>query len=365
MALSPNYGFPEPDNSSLVKNGAQDIRALGDAVDTAVWNVGFGQAGKNKLINADMTINQRNFTSSSSDNVFIVDRWRAALSGATATSSVQTFALGTAPVAGYEAKNFVRMVVTTGNDFCRIDQKIESVRTFAGNTVTVSFWAKGTNPTTAGNLKFNYTQNFGTGGSPSASSNSADYTFVLTGNWTRYSFTFALPSLTGKTLGTNGDDHLGLFFGQGSSTSSDGYTLDLWGVQIEYGSKATPFQTASGGSPQAELAMCQRYYFRSISASSYGWFGSGIAASTTSTSIGIPAPVTMRTVPALVDFSALTLVDSVTATAVTSCTIDSNVSSNSFGVVTAGVASGLTQYRPYYLRQNANNAGYIGFSAEL
>lgn len=33
MALSPNFGFPEPDNSSLVKNGAQDIRALGDAID--------------------------------------------------------------------------------------------------------------------------------------------------------------------------------------------------------------------------------------------------------------------------------------------------------------------------------------------
>jgi len=35
MALSPNFAFPEPDNSSLVKNGAQDIRALGDAIDTA------------------------------------------------------------------------------------------------------------------------------------------------------------------------------------------------------------------------------------------------------------------------------------------------------------------------------------------
>jgi hypothetical protein len=35
MALSPNFSFPEPDNSSLVKNGAQDIRALGDAIDSA------------------------------------------------------------------------------------------------------------------------------------------------------------------------------------------------------------------------------------------------------------------------------------------------------------------------------------------
>ena len=36
MALSPNFSFPEPDNSSLVKNGAQDIRALGDAIDSTL-----------------------------------------------------------------------------------------------------------------------------------------------------------------------------------------------------------------------------------------------------------------------------------------------------------------------------------------
>lgn len=33
MATSPNFGFPEPDNTALVKNGAQAIRTLGDAID--------------------------------------------------------------------------------------------------------------------------------------------------------------------------------------------------------------------------------------------------------------------------------------------------------------------------------------------
>jgi len=258
MATSPNYGWSEPDNTSLVKDGALAIRTLGNAIDTSLWNNGYGQAGKNKIINGDFSVNQRNFTSIVGNGIGF-DRFNCVTSGATATSSAQTFTLGAAPVAGYESKNFLRWTVTTGNDNCRVVQSIESVRTFAGQTATLSFYAKGTNPTTAGNLKVYLTQNFGTGGSPSAGVSTAEQTFVLTGNWTRYSFIFPVSSITGKTLGTNNDDRLEINIGQGTNTSADAWTLDLWGVQLEYGSYASPFQTASGGSIQGELAMCQRY----------------------------------------------------------------------------------------------------------
>ena len=36
MALSPNFGWSEPDNTSLVKDGALAIRTLGDAIDTSM-----------------------------------------------------------------------------------------------------------------------------------------------------------------------------------------------------------------------------------------------------------------------------------------------------------------------------------------
>jgi hypothetical protein len=39
LALSPNYSWPEPDNSDFVKDGATDIRALGDAIDSTVYAV--------------------------------------------------------------------------------------------------------------------------------------------------------------------------------------------------------------------------------------------------------------------------------------------------------------------------------------
>jgi hypothetical protein len=258
MATTTFYSWTTPDNSGLVKNGAQDIRTLGSSVDTSLWNVGYGQAGKNKIINGDFSINQRNFSSETLSQ-YCFDRWSFAQAGATLTCSAQTFTLGAAPVAGYEGKNFVRLAVTTGSDFARMSQLIESVRTFANQTITVSFYAKGTNPTTDGNLKVYLQQNFGTGGSPSATVTVTEQTFVLTGSWVRYSFQFTVPSIAGKTLGTANNDYLAVIIGQGSSVSADAWTLDLWGVQAEYGSKATPFQTATG-TIQGELAACQRYY---------------------------------------------------------------------------------------------------------
>ncbi|CAB4180005.1 hypothetical protein UFOVP1662_2 [uncultured Caudovirales phage] len=39
MATSPNYGWPEPNDSDYVKNGALAIRTLGNAIDTTVYGI--------------------------------------------------------------------------------------------------------------------------------------------------------------------------------------------------------------------------------------------------------------------------------------------------------------------------------------
>jgi hypothetical protein len=254
-------------------------------------------AGKNKVINGDFNINARAFTSTTVQ-AFGFDRWAYKPSGATGTYSAQTFTLGTAPVAGYEAKNFARLAVTVGNDGARLEQPIESVRTFANQTVTVSFWAKGTNPTTTGNLAVGLQQYFGTGGSPSASVSITQQTFVLTANWTRYSLTFAIPSISGKTVGTNNDDCLNVNIGQGSSLSTDSFTLDLWGVQVEAGSVATPFQTATG-TIQGELAACQRYYYQPTT----GAYWNGQVVTTTAYYVMVYLPVAMRAAPTITNTS--------------------------------------------------------------
>jgi len=311
MALSPEYGWPEPDNSSLVKNGAQDIRALGDAIDTSVWNSGYGQAGKNKIINGDFGINQRGFTSLTTGNTYTFDRFQTFTADGTATYSAQTFTPGAAPVAGYESKNYLN-IATTGQTLTTaatlIQQLIEDVRTLAGQTATVSFWAKAASGTPK--IAAEFRQNFGAGGSPSAATSTYAGQVTTSTSWARYSITVAIPSISGKTLGTSGGSNLNclLFTSAGSNfdarTGSLGIqnaTIDIWGVQLEYGSYATPFQTASGGSIQGELAMCQRYA-QVFNATNWRGF-TGQAISTSRVFAPITLPVQMRTSPT-VTFSA-------------------------------------------------------------
>lgn len=66
----------------------------------------------NAIINGAFEINQRNFTSVTT-TAYGFDRWTLITDGVGATYTPQTFTPGTAPVSGYEAKNFAQ-VATTG-----------------------------------------------------------------------------------------------------------------------------------------------------------------------------------------------------------------------------------------------------------
>jgi hypothetical protein len=316
MATSPNYGWAEPDNSSLVKNGAQDIRALGDAIDTSVWNVGYGQAGKNKVINGDFTVNQRNFTSTTTSATYGHDRWNISIAGdGTVTYSNQTFTAGAAPVAGYEAKQYARVVTasqTTAASRSSFSQPIENVRTFAGQTATISFWAKAATGTPK--IATELGQFFGSGGSPSAGVYTYAGQTTISTSWARYSVTVAVPSISGKTVGTTDNTSqlaLQFFFSAGSNfdarTGSLGIqnnTIDIWGVQMEYGSKATPFQTATG-TLQGELAACQRYYWRVVGGTTGSRLGYLVGTGGASALGNVPLPVIMRTAPTVLDYADL------------------------------------------------------------
>lgn len=257
-------------------------------------------AGKNKIINGDFGIWQRGTSFTPTLDSFVCDRFRTYFegSGTTRTVSRQTFTPGTAPVAGYESQYFLRYAQTVGpsagigNNL--LMQNIEDVRTFAGQTVTFSFWAKAS-ATTVLPLVYAY-QYFGTGGSPSGNVQTTFASNVSVGtSWTRYSYTAAIPSISGKTIGTNNDGYIS-FRTQHPLGSGDTFTIDYWGWQVEAGSVATAFQTATG-TLQGELAACQRYFQVFGGNVITEQLGMGQAYSSTQALINCEFKTTMRTSP--------------------------------------------------------------------
>jgi hypothetical protein len=366
MALSPNYNWSEPDNSSLVKDGALAMRTLGDAIDTSVWNVGFGQAGKNKIINGDFGIWQRGTTFNNiAAGVYSTDRFQLSFDGTGATRNVtrQTFTPGTAPQAGYEGKYFLRIdqtVAGTGGTFASLVQKIEDVRTFAGQTITLSFWAKANTNVSFYNIP-GIQQQFGSGGSASVTTNATGTAAALTTSWQRFNYQIAVPSISGKTIGTDGTDAVQITI---RTVLNSAITIDFWGVQVEAGSIATPFQTASGGSIQGELAMCQRYYWRTTTTTIYSNHAIGYASSATAAYFMINCPIQMRVFPTSIDFTSLAAHSPGSyISGLTSVTIGDGTP-RAFSVQGTG-AVGLVAGASYFLSNNNNSSAYLGFSAEL
>ena len=251
---------------------------------------------RNRIINGNFDIWQRG-TSQTTSDYGSVDRWRPTHVGSTKTASQQAFTLGQTDVPGnpkYYLRHVVSSVAGSGN-FCLIIHKIEGVTTLAGQTATLSFWAKADSNK---NIATEFLQYFGTGGSPSALVNTIGVTtHNLTTSWQKFTATVAVPSISGKTLGSNGDDRLELnfWFETGSDFSSrtnslgnQSGTFDIAQVQLEEGPVATEFEHRP---LSVELAMCQRYYCE-VGGSYYGNNWSGY-----SSSAEIHFPVTMRKTP--------------------------------------------------------------------
>jgi Carbohydrate binding domain len=316
-------------------------------------------AGKNKIINGDMNIWQRgtSFTATG----YTADRWLVDADTTSFSQSRQSFTAGTAPVAGYEGTYFMRTTRGTGGSYCNSQQRIEDVRTFAGQTVTLSFWAKASASCT---IEPYYIQSFGSGGS-GAVSGSFGTTTTLTTSWVRYFYTVAIPSVSGKTIGTG--SYLNILVAR--ITSSTNVDVDTWGVQVEAGSVATPFTTATG-TLQGELAACQRYCIMYTADGAYNRYGGGLNYSTTKCNANISLPVEMRTTPSLTTTgTAANYAVNHSADTVTACSavpaINGAGNSKKVASVDATVASGLTAGGFGVLISANNTTSFLLFTAEL
>jgi len=242
-----------------------------------------GLGFRNKIINGDFGINQRAFTSTTTDGAYGFDRWRMFASDGTTTYSAQTFTAGNA-IPNQEPKNFARLVTsgqTSSTAVSILVQRIEDVRTSAGQQVTVSFWAKAASGTPKVSVEF--VQGFGSGGS--ADVNTYINQVTLSTSWVRYTVTGVPPSISGKTIGSdNGYLALHLWVSGGSTYNSrtgslgiQSNTFDFWGVQLEQNYQPTPFEQRPYGT---ELALCQRYYEDSVTTTSSIGANAGLGGNT-------------------------------------------------------------------------------------
>ena len=234
---------------------ARELAELGAAYDSGALS------NRNIIINGAFTVAQRatSVSSSTTAGYNTVDRFRVNVSGATFNQSQQTVTVGGETGLPTQFTKFLRHECTTGNDNHFIITRIEDVAKFQGNMI-LSFYAKGSNPSTLGKLSVKFHQHFGSGGSSDVYTTAQDLT--LTGTWQRFTFNVTMASITGKTVGAG--NYGGVLFGQDTNASTEAWTLDITGVQLEVGTEATPFEHRSYGD---ELARCFRYFERYIYAS--------------------------------------------------------------------------------------------------
>lgn len=301
------------DGSGAIQVGGTDAVTLSTALDTTLagsLNAPNTFAFKNRIINGDMRIDQRNAGASVTQTtgaLYSVDRF--GITGTvTSKFTAQQNAGSVTPPAGFT--NYLGITsssaysVLTGDLFVCY-QRIEGFNaadlawgTASAATVTLSFW-----------VRSSLTGTFGGSLKNSADNRSYPFTYTISAanTWEQKSVTIAGD--TSGTWLTNNGVGIQLSFSLGTGTTfsgtagawaganylsatgatsvvgTNGATLYITGVQLEKGRLATSFDYRPYGT---ELSLCQRYYEKSFPqatapASSLSATGANVSSATKAT----------------------------------------------------------------------------------
>ena len=303
---------------SLLVSSIKDASGGSNAVFSGVASPPNSMGFRNRLINSDMRIDQRNAgASGTAASVYTVDRWAYLPSQTLKMTWGQNLGSVTPP-AGFT--NYLGFSSSSAysigaSDYFVTWQPIEGVNvadfgwgSASAVSVTLSFW-----------VRSSLTGTFGGALKNSARNRAYPFTYTISAanTWEQKTITIA-GDTTGTWLTTNG---VGIYvtFGMGvgstlsgtanawgatdafsatgatSVVGTNGATFYITGVQLEKGSTATSFDYRPYGT---ELALCQRYYFKVVGSTfPNASFGSGKFTSSTSASIYAAHPVAMRDLP--------------------------------------------------------------------
>ena len=345
--------------------------------------------GRNRIINGDMRIDQRNAGSVATvSSDYTVDRWKFQ-EGGSGGQVVSVQQVTDAPVGflnSFKLTNTTASSSVTADAYNMFWQAIEGLNwsdlewgTSDAKSVTISFWVKAS---IAGNYSLAVRS------STNDRSYVTPYAISSADTWEYKTVTIAGP--TSGTFNTDNTKAIQVAFthSMGSNYTSSGNnawqseskigatgtqvalsntvnsTWQVTGVQLEANTTATPFEHLQYGQ---QLLLCQRYYqFISGAGSSYAFFGTGTYISTTNARGTIAIPYSSLRANPTITFggtaSNYRLISSVTKT----CSSITGSMPNKNGVISISAFSAAsTQGNSAYLSSNASSATYITISAEL
>jgi len=328
---------------------------------------------KNRIINGQMTFDQRNAGASvtPANDAYTLDRWQVNISDNSKFTIQQDAGAVTPPVGftDYLGVTSSSAFSLAAGSYFVLDQKIEGFNvadlgwgTANAKTVTLSFWVRSSLTGTFGGVLRN-----------SAENRSYPYTYTISSanTWEQKSVTIA-GDTSGTWLTTNG---VGIYVGFGlgvgttysgtagawagstfasatgatSVVSTNGATFYITGVQLEVGSTATSFDYRPYGT---ELALCQRYYYTTGNNSNPTSNDTVVSGQVIAVSAGFATmaggsyAVSMRAIPTVTTYDGnglsgtvtqVGVADGITATA-------SNIGARGFGQITKGSGSFNTSY---------------------
>ena len=337
--------------------------------------------GKNKIINGNMAIDQRNAGAAvtPAEGAYTVDRWEAKQTTASKFSVQQSTS---SPPVGFT--NYVRCTSLSAfsvgsSDQFGLRQIIEGLNhydldwgTSNAKTITISFWVRSSLTGTFGCALYNY-----------AGDRSYPFTYAISSANTWEKKTVTVAGDTSGTWPTTSTAGIVLFFSLGSGSgvsgtagawsgsflasvtgatsvvATSGATLDFTGVQLEVGSSATEFEHRPY---TTELQLCQRYL---------PWFGSGTddqigigyATGSTTWLIFIPWKVQTRVAPTGIIHGTDSNfhVGGPTSRGIACTALNFSAAGTSGGRVTGSVSSGLSSGQGTFLRSQ-NTSGYLYFT---
>lgn len=275
---------------------------------------------KNRIINGNMTIDQRNAGASftPTNGGYTVDRWiyQAYQAGKV---TCQQNAGSVTPPAGFI--NYLGYTSTSAytvgaSEAFWTSQRIEGLNvadlgwgTANAKTITLSFWVRSSLTGTFGGGLQNQSQ---------ARSYPFSYTISSANTWEQKSITIAGDTsgtwLTDNSTGINLDFSLGAgstfsatagawaagqYYSATGATSvvgTSGATFYITGVQLEVGSTATTFDYRDYGT---QFAMCLRYFYKNIGSSNNVVYGNTSNTVSTYRNSLLQFPVCMRTAPTM------------------------------------------------------------------